>query len=300
MGGSQPASQPSQPASQSESCILSKGRGRAHEAASLERAARCRLARGRRKGSRTGWVGGSQPASQRSQPTKPTRQPVGKQYRSENGRTWLRHSSRRRDVAWHAGGARAVGRGGLGGSQPASQPANQPSQPASQSAQIQKMTRSERGRTRGSRSSWRRKVAWRASDWKDSRSVLRAARLRTRRRLSSRLLGEDGCSAMGRRWQRRWQRVDDDERAAPSTGRRPAQQASRRCQCVRSRPPRSASPSDVCTSERKRTSRGALRASGGWRWLRVGDRERQTARGGRRRAGSRQRRDRGGAGRNGA
>ena len=77
MGGSQPASQPasqpSQPASQSESCILSK-RGRAHEAASLEPAARCRLACGRRKGSRTGWVG-RQPTSQpASQPTKPTSQ----------------------------------------------------------------------------------------------------------------------------------------------------------------------------------------------------------------------------------
>ena len=188
---------------------------------------------------------------------KPTRQPVSKQYRSEGGRTWLRRSSRRRDVAWHAGGARAVGRGGLGGSQPASQSANQPSQPASQSAQIQKMTRSERGRTRGSRSSWRRKVAWRASDWKDSRSVLRAARLRTRRRLSSRLLGEDGCSAMGRRWQRRRQRVDDDERAAPSTGRRPAQQASRRWQSERARPPRSASSSDVSAPERKNEQRRA-------------------------------------------
>ena len=228
-------------------------------AASLEPAAGCGLARGRRKGSRTGWVG-RQPTSQpASQPTKPTRQPVSKQYRSEGGRTWLRRSSRRRDVAWHAGGARAVGRGGLGGSQPASQPANQPSQPAREASQskIQKMTRSERGRTRGSRSSWRRKVAWRASDWKDSRSVLRAARLRTRRRLSSRLLGEDGCSAMGRRWQRRWQRVDDDERAAPSTGRRPAQQASRRWQSERARPPRSASSSDVSAPERKNEQRRA-------------------------------------------
>ena len=82
-----------------------------------------------------GWEAASQPASQ---PANQASQPASRKavsYRSEGGRTRLRRSSGRCEVAWHAGGARAVGRGGLGGSQPASQPANQPSQPAREASQ---------------------------------------------------------------------------------------------------------------------------------------------------------------------